>query len=97
MTNERIAEVEQFIKQQIPTRRPQLIVSEIGVTPDWSSAYTQNAGKMDAIVRVQLTEDAQRAHTQYATSSAPAFAAEKRFRDLEFAFNAGGMIRGGDE
>ncbi len=32
----------------------QLIISELGVTPDWSAAYTPNSGPMDAVVKVQL-------------------------------------------
>jgi multidrug efflux pump subunit AcrB len=94
VTNERIAEVEQFLKQHILPKDLKLIVSEIGVTPDWSSAYTQNAGKMDTTVRIQLTEERSRGSYQYADQLRAAFAAEQRFRDLEFSFNAGGMIAG---
>ncbi len=94
VTNERITEVEKFLKEHIRPKDLKLIVSEIGVTPDWSSAYTQNAGKMDSIVRIQLTEERSRGSYQYADLLRTAFAGEKRFRDLEFSFNAGGMIRG---
>ncbi len=94
VTNERIAEVEQFIRGQIPPKDIKLIVSEIGVTPDWSSAYTYNAGKMDSIVRVQLTEERKKGSYEYSDQLREAFAGEKRFHDLEFSFNAGGMIRG---
>jgi multidrug efflux pump subunit AcrB len=94
VTNERIAEVEGFIKQQIPPKDLKLLVSEIGVTPDWSSAYTPNAGKMDTVIRVQLTEERQKGSYEYADQLRQAFAGEKRFHDLEFAFNAGGLIRG---
>ena len=94
VTNDRIAEVEAFLKEQIPPEDLKLIVSEIGVTPDWSSAYTQNAGKMDSIVRVQLTEERKKGSYEYADQLREAFANEKRFHDLEFAFNAGGMIHG---
>ena len=52
-----------------------------------------NAGKMDTIVRIQLTEERSQGSYQYADQLRAAFAAEKRFRDLEFSFNAGGMIR----
>ncbi len=65
-TNDRIAEVEDFLHQQIAEDDLKLIVSEIGVTPDWSAGYTHNAGKMDAIVRVQLTEDHQTGAYEYA-------------------------------
>ncbi len=94
VTNERIAEVEAFIKQQIPPKALKILVSEIGVTPDWSSAYTPNAGKMDTVVRVQLTEERDKGSYEYADQLRKAFALEKRFHDLEFSFNAGGLIRG---
>ena len=51
VTNDRIDEVEKFVREQIPKHDLELIVSEIGVTADWSAAYTQNAGPMDAIVK----------------------------------------------
>jgi multidrug efflux pump subunit AcrB len=94
VTNDRIVEVEDFLKKHLPPKDVQLIVSEIGVTPDWSSAYTQNAGKMDTIVRIQFTEERSKGSYEYANELRTAFAAQKRFRDLEFSFNAGGMIRG---
>ena len=93
-TNDRIAEVEQFVRDQIDPADLKLIVSEIGVTPDWSSAYTPNAGKMDAVVRIQLTEEHSTGAYEYADKLRQAFADEPRFADLEFAFNAGGLIRG---
>ena len=94
VTNGRIAEVEDFIKQEIPPKELKILVSEIGVTPDFSAAYTLNAGKMDSIVRVQFTEEREKGSYAYADQLRKAFAEEKKFHDLEFAFNAGGMIRG---
>ena len=93
-TNEIIARVEDYVRRQIPASDLKLIVSEIGVTPDWSSAYTPNAGKMDAVVRIQLTEDHAIGAYEYADKLRKAFAGEGQFHDLEFAFNAGGLIRG---
>ncbi|MBV8315035.1 MAG: efflux RND transporter permease subunit [Planctomycetaceae bacterium] len=94
VTNERVANVENFIRKQIPKKDLKLLVSEIGVTPDWSSAYTHNAGKMDSIIRVQLTPEREKGSYEYADQLRRAFAREPRFHDLEFAFNAGGLIRG---
>ncbi len=59
----RVAEAEEFIKKQIPEDEREMIVSEMGVTPDWSAAYTENSGQQDAIIRVQLSDER--------TSSAP--------------------------
>ena len=93
-TNDRIDQVEQFVRTQIPQADLELLVSEIGVTPDWSAAYTPNAGPMDAIVRVQLTPERAGSAQGYAAKLRESFARAKKFSDLEFAFNTGGLIRG---
>ncbi len=92
VTNERLAEVEQFLRREIRKTDLKLIVTEIGVTPDLSSAYTVNQAKMDAIVRVQLTEDRKKGSYQYTDELRKSFARDPRFADLEIAFNAGGLI-----
>jgi multidrug efflux pump subunit AcrB len=94
VTNERVDAVEKFIREQVPEHDIELIVSEMGVTPDWSAAYTQNSGPMDAMVKVQLTEHRGHSAQEYASKLRAAFAKEKRFSDLEFAFDTGGLIRG---
>jgi multidrug efflux pump subunit AcrB len=99
------------------------VISEIGLTADWSAAFTQNSGPMDAVLKVQLTptrsQSAQEAvqelrrgfhddpefqrilnevyerrlHAANAddrlTPGTPPFARN----NLEFSFDAGGMIR----
>src|ERR1700733_15349756 len=52
-TEEKIAIVEQFVKDMMGDDL-ELVISEIGLTPNWSAAYTPNAGPMDAVVKVQL-------------------------------------------
>jgi multidrug efflux pump subunit AcrB len=92
-TEARIVEVEQFVRRTIPREDLELFISELGVTPDWSAAYTPNAGPMDAIVRVQLTPERHRSAQEYVHLLRTGFTRDKRFSDLEFAFDAGGMIR----
>lgn len=94
VTNDRIAEVEDFIKQTIPEEDLHLVVSQIGITPDWSAAFTKNTGKMDATMRIQLSEEREGTAQDYVRQLRQAFAQERRFADLEFAFNSGGLIRG---
>ena len=67
VTNQRIDEVEKFLREQIPEHDLELIVSEIGVTADWSAAYTPNAGPMDAMVQVQLAEHREHSAQEYAS------------------------------
>ena len=70
-----------------------LVISEIGLTPNWSAAYTPNAGPMDSVVKVQLKAERSRSAQECVQASRRGFAADPKFTDLEFAFDAGGMVR----
>src|SRR3954467_156398 len=70
-----------------------MVISEIGVVADLSAAYTPNAGPMDAVVKVQLTHDRGRTAQPWVQTLRRGLASDPEFADLEFAFDAGGMIR----
>lgn len=91
-TEAKLIEVEKFLKRVIAPKDLQLVITEIGVTPDWSAAFTPNAGPMDAVVRIQLTPERSLSSQQYVVLLRHALAKEPQFADLEFAFDAGGMI-----
>jgi multidrug efflux pump subunit AcrB len=93
MTEKRIGEVENVVKNVLGEDL-QVIISELGVTPDWSAAYTPNSGPMDAICKIQLEEERHKSAQEYVHELREAFANDKNFAGLEFAFDAGGMIRG---
>ena len=93
-TEEKIAQIEEFIKKTIPEHDLELYISEIGVNSDWSAAYTPNAGPMDAVVKVQLSEHRTRSAQEYVHMLRTALAKDSRFNDLDFGFDAGGLIRG---
>ena len=65
VTEQRIKEVEDFVKETIDEEDLQLVLSEIGVTADWSAAYTPNAGPMDAVVKIQLTAERHHSAQEY--------------------------------
>ncbi|HJT36685.1 MAG TPA: efflux RND transporter permease subunit [Pirellulales bacterium] len=92
-TESRVAEVEDIIHAQIGDD-VEIVISEIGVTPDWSAAYTPNSGPMDAVVKVQLKEDRVRTAQECVALLRENFSRDARLEGLEFAFDAGGMIRG---
>ena len=94
VTNDQIAQLEDFIRDKIHKHDLDLIISELGVTSDWSAAYTPNAGPMDAVVKIQLEAERKKSAQSYVEILRTALAKDKRFNDLEFAFDAGGMIRG---
>src|SRR5262249_5293999 len=95
-TEDRLTEVEQLITRTIPHARQggdlQTLISEIGLDPDWSAAYTANSGQQDAVVRIQLTGERKKSAQEYAALLRRAFARDPRFNDLRFAFDTGGMV-----
>jgi multidrug efflux pump subunit AcrB len=92
-TEESLELVENFIRQSIPEHDLEMIVAQVGVSPDISSAYTPNAGPMDAIVKVQLKEHRSKSAQDYVRILRPDLARDEKFAHLEFSFDAGGMVR----
>ncbi len=89
----RIKDVEDFLRETIAKEDLHLILSEIGVTADWSAAYTPNAGPMDAVVKIQLAPERHHSAQEYVHMLRQAAGSDPRFSRLEFAFDAGGMVR----
>ncbi len=92
LTEKEIVKVERLVRETV---RDDLttIISEIGVVADWSAAYTPNAGPMDAVVKVQLKKEREESSQEYVHRLRKGFADKPEFQNLEFAFDAGGMIR----
>jgi multidrug efflux pump subunit AcrB len=93
-TEDKVAQLEEFIKKTIPGHDLELIVSEIGVNADWSAAYTPNAGPMDAVIKVQLKEHRAKSAQDYVHLVRTGVAKDPRFQDMDFGFDAGGLVRG---
>ncbi|WP_435018183.1 efflux RND transporter permease subunit [Tundrisphaera sp. TA3] len=91
-TEKRIVKVEDYVREKIG-HDLELVISELGVVADLSAAYTANAGPMDAVLKVQLAEHRHRSAQEYVHMLRTGFASDAAFSDLEFAFDAGGMIR----
>ncbi|MBV8678220.1 MAG: efflux RND transporter permease subunit [Planctomycetaceae bacterium] len=94
LTEKIIAQVEDFIKKTIPPEDLELYISELGVNSDWSAAYTPNSGPMDAVIKVQLKPERSRSAQEYVHLLRVGVAKDPRFKDLDFAFDAGGLVRG---
>jgi multidrug efflux pump subunit AcrB len=56
VTDKYVARVEQDIRSVIPASDLEMIVSNIGITPDISAIYTSNSAMHTAFVQVNLTE-----------------------------------------
>jgi multidrug efflux pump subunit AcrB len=91
-TDRRVEEVEKFIEKLIPQAERTMIVSEVGLNPDWSSAYTPNAGQQDAVLRIQLSEARSLTAQKYAIKLRHELAKQQHFSDLQFSFDTGGMV-----
>ncbi len=92
VTERRVAAVEEAIRKTIPKHDLQLIVAQLGVTPDWSAAYTPNAGPMDAVMGIQLEGEREASAQEYVSKLRALLNSDKAFSDLEFAFDAGGLM-----
>jgi multidrug efflux pump subunit AcrB len=95
-TNERVGKFENFIRQVIPEEDVRMIVSELGVTTNWSAAYTPNSGPQDAVIKVQLADERTRTSQEYASDLRQAFhlrqESDPEFADLRISFDTGGMV-----
>lgn len=56
LTEEYVKRVEQIIQQVVPANELQIIVSNIGITTDFSAIYTPNSAPHTAFVQVSLKE-----------------------------------------
>jgi multidrug efflux pump subunit AcrB len=92
VTEKMVANVEQFVRDQLGPDL-QIIISELGVVADLSAAYTPNAGPMDAVIKVQLKHEREHSAQEYVQRLRTGLSRDPKFRELEFAFDAGGMIR----
>jgi multidrug efflux pump subunit AcrB len=90
-TEAKIANVEHVISELLKDDL-QTTISELGVVADWSAAYTPNAGPMDAVVKIQLKAEREKSAQEYVELLRQRL--NRQFPELEFAFDAGGMIRG---
>jgi multidrug efflux pump subunit AcrB len=65
-STEKISQLEKFLEIFIPAKERQMILSELGLDPDWSAAYTPNSGQQDTVVRVQFTDERALTSQEYA-------------------------------
>lgn len=89
-TEQQVAEVEKALRVAIPQHDLNMIISELGLVPDWSAGYTPNSGSQDAVIKVQLTDERTKTAQQYAQQLRDVL--EQRFPGIDFAFNTGGIV-----
>jgi multidrug efflux pump subunit AcrB len=90
VTEREVAKVEALIRQTIPARDLGVILSNIGVTPGFSSIYTSNSAQHTAFVQVGLKEDHETGSYEYMARLKRRIAEE--LPELSTYFQSGGMV-----
>ncbi|QNI35680.1 efflux RND transporter permease subunit [Edaphobacter albus] len=90
LTNEYIAKMEQDIRSVVIPSDLNIIVSNIGITPDLSAIYTSNSGMHTAFIQVSLKEDHKIGSYVYMEKVRQKLAED--FPDVATYFQAGGLV-----
>jgi HAE1 family hydrophobic/amphiphilic exporter-1 len=89
-TEQYVARVEQLIHQKVDPKDLKMVVSNIGVVPDFSSLYTTNAGPYTATMQVALNEPHRLTSFEYMDQVQEAMATQ--FPDIRTFFSSGSMV-----
>jgi HAE1 family hydrophobic/amphiphilic exporter-1 len=90
VTQEEIRHVEKIIRESIPKDELDIIVSNIGITPDFSAMYTSNSASHTAFIQTSLHEDHKRSSFEYMKVVRARLAAE--MPQLQTCFQTGSMV-----
>jgi len=89
-TEQYVTRVEDLIRQQVDPKDLKMVVSNIGVVPDFSSLYTTNAGSYTATVQVALKEPHRLSSFEYMDRVQKEMA--NQFPDVRTFFSSGSMV-----
>ena len=89
-TEQYVSRVEQLIRNEIGSKDLKMVVSNIGVTPDFSSLYTTNAGPYTATIQVALNEPHTLSSFEYMDRVKSKMASQ--FPDIRTFFSSGSMV-----
>src|SRR5271166_3901539 len=90
LTNEYVKHVEEDIRQVVPSSDLGMIVSNIGITPDFSAIYTTNSGQHTAFVQVSLKGDHKVGSYEYMNRVRRKLSDD--LPELSTYFQAGGLV-----
>ncbi len=90
VTNQYIARIEDNIRRIVLPEDLNMIVSNIGVTPDLSAIYTSNSGMHTAFIQVSLKEEHRIGSYEYMDRVRRRLAVD--FPDVSAFFQAGGLV-----
>jgi HAE1 family hydrophobic/amphiphilic exporter-1 len=90
VTEQYVSKVEDLIRNTIKPSDLRMVVSNLGVVPDFSSLYTTNAGPYTATLQVQLQDDHKLSSFDYMDRVQKAMAHD--FPDVRTFFSSGSMV-----
>ena len=90
VTEQYVAKVEDLIRQEIKPKDLRIVVSNIGVVPDFSSLYTTNAGPYMATVQVALEDSHKISSFEYMDRVQKAIA--EKYPEIRTFFSSGSMV-----
>jgi multidrug efflux pump subunit AcrB len=90
LTEDYVKRVENIVRQVVPPKELETVVSNIGLTPDLSSLFTPNAGMHTAFVQVGLKEDHKA--SSFAYMDEVRARAASQIPDLRTYFQSGGLV-----
>ncbi len=90
VTEQYVAKVEDLIHHVIDTKDFKMVVSNIGVVPDFSSLYTTNAGPYTATIQVALNEPHRLSSFEY--MDRVQMEIEKQLPEVRAFFSSGSMV-----
>jgi multidrug efflux pump subunit AcrB len=90
ITDQYVAKIEDLIRNIVKPHDMKIIVSNIGVVPDFSALYTTNAGPYTATIQVALQDDHTVSSFDYIDQVRSAMA--RQFPEVRTFFSSGGMV-----
>jgi multidrug efflux pump subunit AcrB len=90
VTEQYVAKVEDLIRNVVGSKDLKMVVSNIGVVPDFSSLYTTNAGPYTATIQVALQEDHHLSSSEYMDRVEKEMASQ--YPDIRTFFSSGSMV-----
>lgn len=90
LTEEYVKQIEGIIRQVVPKKDLQMIVANIGITPDFSVIYTSNSAPHTAFVQASLKEGHQVGSYEYMRRVRSEIA--KQLPEVTTYFQSGGLV-----
>jgi len=90
VTEQYVAKVEDLIRHEVEPKDLKMVVSNLGVVPDFSSLYTTNAGPYTATIQVALQDDHDKSSFWYIDRVQREMA--RQYPDIRTFFSSGSMV-----